>query len=151
MMPFCQGWYTDLALYEEKDGLRTDWRLARTKIRTKLTAEDVIHPKWKHELTLFHSVRKRHPDTLYQYRPDWLGRQSLDLYIPSLRTAIEYQGVQHYLPVAFFGGDEALTQRQSLDRQKRDLCEANDVRLIEWPYSIDPTDGNIQKMLSGEF
>ena len=150
IMPFFQWWYTDLALYEEKDGLRTNWRLARTKIRTKLTAEDVIRPKWKHELTLFHAVRGRHPDTLYQYRPEWLGRQSLDLYIPSLRSAIEYQGVQHYLPVEFFGGEEALAQRKLLDSQKRELCTVNQVRLIEWPYSVDPTEANIQKMLSGE-
>ena len=79
-------------LYEEKDGLRTDWRLQRTKIRTRLTAEGVIQPKWKHELTLFHLVREKYPDTLYQFRPEWLGRQSLDLFIPSLKTAIEYQG-----------------------------------------------------------
>ena len=81
IMPFFQWWYTDLALYEEKDGYRTDWRLERTKIRTKLTADGIIRPKWKHELTLFHAVRKKYPDTLYQYRPAWLGRQSLDLYI----------------------------------------------------------------------
>ena len=124
IMPFFQWWYTDLALYEEKDGLRANWRLARTKIRTKLTAEGVIKPKWKHELSLFHAVRRLYPDTLYQYRPDWLGRQSLDLYIPSLRTAIEYQGIQHYLPVEFFGGEEALTQRRDLDRVKKELCMA---------------------------
>ncbi len=147
IMPFFQWWYTDLALYEEKDGLRANWRLARTKIRTKLTAEGVIKPKWKHELTLFHAVRGLYPDTLYQYRPDWLGRQSLDLYIPSLRTAIEYQGIQHYLPVDFFGGEEALTQRRDLDRVKKELCTANSVQLIEWPYSVDPTDKNVRKML----
>ena len=147
IMPFFQWWYTDLALYEEKDGLRANWRLARTKIRTKLTAEGVIKPKWKHELSLFHAVRGLYPDTLYQYRPDWLGRQSLDLYIPSLSTAIEYQGVQHYLPVDFFGGEEALSQRRDLDRVKKELCEANSVQLIEWPYSVDPTDKNVRKML----
>lgn len=147
IMPFFQWWYTDLALYEEKDGLRANWRLARTKIRTKLTAEGIIKPKWKHELSLFHAVRGFYPDTLYQYRPDWLGRQSLDLYIPSLSTAIEYQGVQHYLPVEFFGGEEALSQRRDLDRVKKELCEANSVRLIEWPYSVDPTDKNVRKML----
>ena len=147
IMPFFQWWYTDLALYEEKDGLRVNWRLARTKIRTKLTAEGVIKPKWKHELSLFHAVRGLYPDTLYQYRPDWLGRQSLDLYIPSLRTAIEYQGIQHYLPVDFFGGEEALTQRRDLDRVKKEFCTANSVQLIEWPYSIDPTDKNVRKML----
>lgn len=147
IMPFFQWWYTDLALYEEKDGLRANWRLARTKIRTKLTAEGVIKPKWKHELSLFHAVRGFYPDTLYQYRPDWLGRQSLDLYIPSLRTAIEYQGVQHYLPVEFFGGEEALSQRRDLDRVKKELCAANSVRLIEWPYSLDPTEKNVRNML----
>ena len=92
-------------------------------------------------------MRGLYPDTLYQYRPDWLGRQSLDLYIPSLSTAIEYQGVQHYLPVEFFGGEEALSQRRDLDRVKKELCEANSVRLIEWPYSLDPTEKNVRKML----
>ncbi|MBR3368026.1 MAG: hypothetical protein IKG66_09625, partial [Lachnospiraceae bacterium] len=150
IMPFFQWWYTDLALYEVKDGLRTNWRLERTKIRTKLTAEDVIHPKWKHELTLFKAVRERYPDTLYQYRPAWLGRQSLDMYIPSLRTAIEYQGVQHYVPVDFFGGQEALEQRQALDLQKRALCGQNGVRLIEWAYDAEPTAANIKRLLSGD-
>ena len=147
IMPFFQWWYTDLALYEEKDGYHTDWRLARTKIRTRLTADGIIKPKWKHELSLFHAVHKKYPDTLYQYRPAWLGRQSLDLYIPSLSTAIEYQGIQHFHPVAFFGGEEALQARQELDEQKRKLCGDNDVRLIEWPYDLEPTEKNLQTLL----
>ena len=147
IMPFFQWWYEDLALYEEKDGFQTNWRLARTKIRTQLTADGIIKPKWKHELSLFHAIRKQYPDTLYQYRPDWLGRQSLDLYIPSLRTAIEYQGIQHYLPIEFFGGEEALSLRQELDRRKADLCKENAVRLIEWPYGMEPTDKNIAELL----
>ena len=150
IMPLFQWWYMDLALYEEKDGLRTNWRLKRTRIRTELTADGTIRPKWKHELSLFQAIRKRHPDTLYQYRPEWLGRQSLDLYIPSLKTAIEYQGIQHYMPIDFFGGEDALAARQELDRQKRQLCEANGVRLIEWPYSCEPTDKNVREALASE-
>ena len=146
IMPLFQWWYEDILLYEEKDGFRTDWRLERTKIRTELTAQGVIRPKWKHELSLFHAVREVFPDTLYQYRPVWLKRQSLDLYIPSIRTAIEYQGVQHYMPVGFFGGEEALAERQALDRTKRLLCEENAVRLIEWPYSLEPNEENVHKM-----
>ena len=148
IMPFFQWWYEDLALYEEKDGFKTNWRLERTTIRTQLTADGIIKPKWKHELSLFHAIRKKYPDTLYQYRPDWLGRQSLDLYIPSLKTAIEYQGIQHYLPIGFFGGEEALSLRQELDQRKKQLCKENAVRLIEWPYDIEPTDQNIEEMLS---
>lgn len=147
IMPLFQWWYMDLALYEEKDGFCTDWRLERTKIRTKLTAEGVIRPKWKHELSLFHAVRRQHPDTLYQYRPDWLERQSLDLFIPSLRTAIEYQGIQHYRSVAFFGGEEALAARQELDLLKKQRCAENEVKLIEWPYTLDPTEENVKKAL----
>ena len=147
IMPVFQWWYEDLFLYEEKDGLRTDWRLRRTEIRTKLTADGIIKPKWKNELSLFRIVREQYPDVLYQYRPLWLGRQSLDLYIPSLRTAIEYQGIQHYDPVDFFGGSEALIQRQELDEQKRLLCRENDVRLVEWPYHIEPTKKNLKILL----
>ena len=148
IMPFFHWLYQDIALYEEKDGFRTNWRLARTKIRTDLTAEGIIKPKWKNELTLFHAVHKRYPDTLYQYRPDWLGRQSLDLYIPSLQTAIEFQGIQHYHPVEFFGGEEALSLRQQLDLQKKQLCEENNVHLVEWSYTTPPTDTNIKKLLA---
>ena len=148
IMPYFQWWYQDIALYEQKDGLRTDWRLKRTQIRTRLTVEGVIKPKWKHELTLFQMVRAEYPDTLYQYRPQWLGRQSLDIYIPTRKTAIEYQGIQHYLPIDFFGGEEALTLRQELDRQKKQLCEENHVKLIIWPYDIEPTTENLCRFLA---
>ena len=149
VMPFFQWIYTDIALYEEKDGYHSDWRLERTRIRTRLTAEGIIRPKWKHELTLFNVIRKLYPDTLYQYRPPWLGRQSLDMYIPSIATAVEYQGIQHYMSVGFFGGEEALELRKELDETKKQLCEENGVRLIEWPYSLDPTERNAAEMLSG--
>ena len=144
VMPVFQWWYADLAQYEEKDGMKTSWRLERTKIRTRLTADGVIRPKWKHELTLFRVVRKLFPDTLYQYRPEWLGHQSLDIYIPSLEVGIEYQGIQHYTPVDFFGGEEALDHRRELDRQKAELCREHGVHLIEWPYQVEPTEENVR-------
>ncbi len=147
IMPLFQWWYKDIAMYEEKDGYHTNWKLERTKIRTDLTEQGIIKPKWKHELSLFNAVRKRYPDTLYQYRPDWLGLQSLDIFIPSLNTGIEYQGIQHYRPIGFFGGEEALIARWELDQQKKKLCEANHVRLIEWPYDLEPTDRNIRNTL----
>ena len=149
IMPLFQWWYADLMLYEEKDGYRTDWRLRRTEIRTDLTARRIIKPKWKNELTLLRAVRMVYPDALYQYRPEWLGKQSLDIYIPSVKTAIEYQGVQHYAAVDFFGGEEALSQRRELDSRKKKLCEENGVRLIEWSYKTDPTVRNIKSMLQG--
>ena len=66
---------------------------------------------------------------------------------PPLRKEIEYQGIQHYHPVEFFGGEEALSLRQELDQQKRKLCDENQVRLIECPYGLEPTDWNIREAL----
>ena len=39
--------------------------------------------------------------------------------------------------------------RQELDRRKRQLCAENEVRLIEWPYDVEPGDGNVREMLQG--
>ena len=30
------------------------------------------------------------------------------------------------------------------------LCEQNDVRLIEWPYSLEPTDRNVREIFQKE-
>lgn len=149
IMPLFQWWYEDLFLYEKKDGMKCDWRLKRTQIRTQLTSDGIIKPKWKSELSLFRIVHKAYPDTLYQYRPEWLSSQSLDIYIPSLHIAIEYQGIQHYQSIDFFGGEEALIQRQILDDKKRELCKENNVILIEWPYSLEPTKTNLKTILQG--
>lgn len=147
IMPFFQRWYKDLEKFDMEDGQQYDWRLEREKIRTVLTADGTIPARWKQELSLFQIVHDLYPDTLFQHHPQWLGRQSLDVYIPSLKTAIEYQGIQHYDPVSFFGGEDGLLSRQELDRKKKVLCEENGVRLIEWPYSLKPTVANVCRML----
>ena len=56
---------------------------------------------WKSEYELYSLVKRVFPDTCFQYKADWLSKQSLDIYIPSLKVAIEYQGKQHYEPVVF--------------------------------------------------
>lgn len=90
--------------------------------------------KWKNESNLFVLVAKEYPDAIYQYHCDWLGLQSLDVYIPSLRVGIEYQGEQHYRPIDFFGGEQAYKEVVIRDRRKADLCRSNGVTLIYWRY-----------------
>lgn len=60
----------------------------------------------------------------------WLGKQHLDFYLPKYKLAIECQGIQHYKPIEFFGGDEAFKQYLSLDKRKLDACKQNGVKLI---------------------
>ena len=149
IMPLFQWLYRDVALFEEKDGYEVDWRLERTRIRTRLTADGAITPRWKGELALFLAIRDVFPDALYQMRPAWLGRQSLDVFVPSLACGVEFQGVQHFQPVEFFGGEEAFAQRLELDEQKRRLCEENGVRLVAWPHELEPSEANVRSLLGG--
>ena len=90
--------------------------------------------KWKNESNLFSIVAREYPDAIYQFRCKWLGQQSIDVYIPSLKVGIEYQGEQHYRPISFFGGEKAFEDLIRRDLRKQKLCRDNGVNLIIWKY-----------------
>lgn len=41
-----------------------------------------------------------------------------DFYLPSFNLLIEYNGIQHYEPVDFFGGEEQLIKQKEIDKNK---------------------------------
>jgi len=60
------------------------------------------------------------------------SRLSLDFFIPSLRLAFEFQGVQHDEFNKHFHGDSGgFKRQQKRDAQKAAWCDMNDIRLIE--------------------
>lgn len=65
-----------------------------------------------------------------QYKVNWLGKQSLDFYLPVYNIGIECQGQQHFNPVKYFGGCDAFKVNLKRDIIKNQLCEDNNVRLI---------------------
>ena len=78
-----------------------------------------------------------------EFREDWLGRQSLDFYVPSKKIAVECQGVQHFKSVELFGGESSLKETIDRDKLKKQLCEEHGVKLlyfsnlgIEYPYEV---------------
>mmetsp|Transcript_10792 Transcript_10792/g.44229 ORF Transcript_10792/g.44229 Transcript_10792/m.44229 type:complete len:426 (+) Transcript_10792:100-1377(+) len=62
------------------------------------------------------------------------GELVLDVYIPEVRLAVEYNGEQHYHEVPIFGPLE-VTQRR--DREKATACEELGIRLFVVPYWWD--------------
>ena len=84
----------------------------------------------------------------YQKRFDWLGRQSLDFYLPDYNVGIECQGEQHFFPVDFRSkGVEWACKKFdytiSCDKRKKALCEKHGIKLlyysdlgIEYPYDV---------------
>lgn len=70
-----------------------------------------------------------------QKRFEWLGKQSLDFYLPKYNIAIECQGEQHFKPIDFAnkGEEWALKELEiikELDERKKNLCYDNNLRLI---------------------
>ena len=54
----------------------------------------------------------------YQKRFDWLGYRSLDIYVPSLKLAIEYDGEYYH------------TERRYLDNTKTNICKEHGIVFI---------------------
>jgi len=57
-----------------------------------------------------------------------------DFYLPKYRTAIEFDGIQHYEPIPRFGGLEAYNRLKVNDKIKSDYCEDNYIDLIRIRY-----------------
>ena len=66
----------------------------------------------------------------YQKRFKWLGRQSLDFYLPDYNVGIECQGRQHFFPVEYFGGDKEFKNILERDKRKKALCEKHGIKLL---------------------
>ena len=66
----------------------------------------------------------------YQKHFKWLGRQSLDFYLPDYNVGVECQGIQHFEPVDYFGGDKGFKKVLERDKRKKSLCEKHGVKLL---------------------
>jgi len=64
-----------------------------------------------------------------------------DFYIPSMRTCIEFDGIQHHQPIEHFGGIESYNRLKINDKIKNDYCEENYINLVRIRYDqIDDID-----------
>jgi hypothetical protein len=49
---------------------------------------------------------------------------------------IEYNGIQHYQPVEYFGGEQEFIKQQERDLILRTYCKENNITLFEYKYDI---------------
>lgn len=61
----------------------------------------------------------------------------VDFYLPDCNIFIEYNGIQHYVPVKQFGGELKLEDQQIRDNYIRKFCKDNKIKLLEIPYIIN--------------
>ncbi len=146
LLPFLDKMYTDVLDIIDNSNSK-HYKEEINIIYSRLVDQGIINGKWINEQSLFRMIKSMYNDALYQYRPDWLEPQSLDVYIPSVKIGIEYQGVQHYKKVDFFGGEDAYLHRVELDNRKRNLCKDNGVCLLYWPYTELVERGRVKEVL----
>lgn len=72
-----------------------------------------------------------------QYRfDDCRDKRSLpfDFYLPDYNKIIEYDGLQHFKPVEYFGGEKDFKTTKNHDNIKNDYCKAHDIPLLRISY-----------------
>jgi hypothetical protein len=58
-----------------------------------------------------------------------------DFYLPEYNLCIEYQGIQHFESIEWFGGKNKLQYTQQNDQIKRNYCKDNNIILLEIKYN----------------
>lgn len=59
-----------------------------------------------------------------------------DFYLPDYNTCVEYDGIQHFQPIDFFGGEEAFNITRKNDSIKNKYCIEKNINLIRLPYTL---------------
>lgn len=90
--------------------------------------------KSKGELHIENLLKENNFSITPQKRFNWLGLQSLDVYIPDLEIAIEIQGKQHFSSCDFFGGEERFKSTIERDERKYRLCQEHKVILLYYVF-----------------
>lgn len=57
-----------------------------------------------------------------------------DFYLPESNICIEFNGIQHYKPIDFFGGLDRLEKQRINDNIKVNFCKQNNIKLIVISY-----------------
>ncbi len=68
---------------------------------------------------------------------DCLDKRKLrfDFYLPDNNILVEYDGMQHFNPVIYWGGQNAYIKRQKRDNIKAEYAKENGIKLLRIPYT----------------
>jgi len=58
-----------------------------------------------------------------------------DFYLPDLNSCIEYDGMQHFKAIEYFGGEKGLIETKKRDIIKNEYCKQNNISLLRIKYN----------------
>ena len=88
----------------------------------------------KLEKTILTLLKNNNIEFITEYK---ISKKSLDFYLPKYNIAIECQGIQHFKPIDFFGGEKIFNYQKENDKIKYNLCKENNIKLIYFFNKLD--------------
>ena len=89
----------------------------------------------KGELAIQDILDKHNIENIKEYKiPEVADNFEYDFYLPEYNLLIEFQGIQHYKPIEFFGGQDNLEYVQRNDKFKKHNAYIWKYNLIEFNY-----------------
>lgn len=83
------------------------------------------------ETKLYEYIKEKYPIEIERQKKfKWLNGKSLDIYIPSMNIAVEYQGRQHFVPVSIYGGEKHFLKQKQRDIDKYNECKKHNIKLF---------------------
>ena len=73
-----------------------------------------------------------------------------DFYLPYKNICIEYDGIQHFKPVNYFGGEKEFEKQKIRDKDKDEYCLRNNIKLIRISYIEKDIIKKINDILDGD-
>jgi len=123
-------------------------RIFENEVRRKFGHKQVGEA-WTSETILYFLVKQLYGENvIHHYRADFLQGLEIDIYVPHKKIAIEYQGIQHYKPIKYWGGESALKRCKERDAKKKRICKANDIKLVYFTYRDDLSIDIVQERLN---
>lgn len=93
-----------------------------------------------------HNIDYVYNKHIIEINEDFQNFMRIDFYIPSKNLFIEFNGKQHYIPIAHFGGEVTFKRQQKRDEYLRKYCGKNNINLLEIRY-----DENVNEKLDEYF
>jgi hypothetical protein len=152
-------YYHNLRFEEAEDYIRLRRAVSQAGRAVTTYVENIVRQEfgfrkvgegWVSETLLAGLVRRLLPshEVVTHHRPTWLQGLELDIYVPDLLLAIEYQGQQHFHAVEAWGGEVVLAELRERDAKKLTLCAAAGVRLLCVDYTEPLTEDHVSTVLA---
>lgn len=115
----------------------------------------IFKSPWKSEAQMVEILKQAYPKKtiLTQYTPYFNNEKDVirfryDAFILEDKIAVEYQGIQHFCPVEYFGGEEAYKKGQERDKYKKEKSVKHGIAIVYMNYYENMTVNLIKQKIS---